>query len=190
MSAREKILDAAATILRERGLARATTKEIAREAGYSEATLYKNFADKQDIFLGVLQERVPPISDPAELLGTGTVAGNLAIITGQLLRFYVRTFPMAASIFSERDLLANWRAGVVARGRGPQVPVERVEQYVSGEVGAGRLAGSTDAWAIAALLCGAAMQQAFLANFAGLDEVADSDVVARRLVAEVMSPAR
>ena len=55
---RDRILDAAATVMREKGIAKATTKEIARAAGYSEALLYKHFADKQEIYMGVLRERV------------------------------------------------------------------------------------------------------------------------------------
>ena len=44
-STRDRMLDAAYTVMRTRGLARATTKEIAREAGFSEAALYKHFED-------------------------------------------------------------------------------------------------------------------------------------------------
>ncbi|HEX4258089.1 MAG TPA: helix-turn-helix domain-containing protein, partial [Streptosporangiaceae bacterium] len=43
---RDRILDAATHVMRTRGFARTTTKEIARAAGYSEATLYKHFQDK------------------------------------------------------------------------------------------------------------------------------------------------
>jgi AcrR family transcriptional regulator len=185
VSAREKILDAAARVMNEKGLARATTKEIAREAGYSEAALYKHFADKQEIFLGVLNERLPRPQAPADLVGGGTVIGNLEIITGQLLRFYVRTFPIAASIFSAPELLASWREGMSAKGAGPRMPSAGVERYLAGEIEAGRLAATVDPWATAALLVGAAMHQAFLANFEGLDEVPDADAVARRLVSAV-----
>ncbi len=57
MGTRDVILDAAAGILRERGLANTTTRQIAAAAGYSEATLYKHFADKADLLLAVLRER-------------------------------------------------------------------------------------------------------------------------------------
>ena len=41
MSTRDRMLDAAAHVMHTRGLSRATTKEIAKAAGYSEAALYK-----------------------------------------------------------------------------------------------------------------------------------------------------
>jgi AcrR family transcriptional regulator len=45
--ARVRILDAAHELMLTLGLARTTTKEIARAAGCSEAALYKHFASKE-----------------------------------------------------------------------------------------------------------------------------------------------
>jgi len=116
MSARETILDAAARVMREKGLARATTKEIARTAGYSEALLYKYFADKQEIYLAVLHERAGGLTDARELVGTAEVRGNLEGLVVRLMEFYVKSFPMSASIFSDRELLAHWRESIQAKG--------------------------------------------------------------------------
>lgn len=188
MSARERILDAAATVMTERGIARATTKEIARVAGCSEALLYKHFADKQEIFLGVLAERLPQISAPDQLVGAASVRENLQILTRQLLAFYLESFPIAASIFSETDLLTAWRSGLRERGAGPHVPVTMVEDYIVGEQRAGRVPSDVDAWAVAALLAGAALQQAFFATFEGGRGDVDVGAVATRLVASVLGP--
>jgi AcrR family transcriptional regulator len=65
---RDRILDAAAHVMRTRGFARTTTKEIARAAGYSEATLYKHFLDKTDLFLAVLKERLPSLGSTLSAL--------------------------------------------------------------------------------------------------------------------------
>jgi AcrR family transcriptional regulator len=181
MNTRDRILDAAAAVMRERGLARSTTKEIARAAGYSEATLYKHFSDKQEIFLCVLKERMPSFSSPLELVGTGTVRGNIAAIVEQLMQFYVLTFPIAASIFGSPELLATQRDGMRARNAGPEGPVSAVRVYLDGEVDAGRLPTTIDADALAKLLAGAAMQQAFLATFNSLDAVPQARSLARAL---------
>ena len=118
MSTRDRILDAAATVLRERGLARTTTKEIARAAGCSEALLYKHFTDKQELFLGVLAERAPRLDAPVDLVGRATVVENVTTLVGQLLAFYSRSFPMSASILGAPDLLAVHREGMRRRGAG------------------------------------------------------------------------
>jgi AcrR family transcriptional regulator len=78
VTTRDRILDAAAHIMRHDGIARATTKEIAQQAGFSEATLYKHFANKTEIFVAVLQERAPGLAEILRTLdqrvGQGTVA--------------------------------------------------------------------------------------------------------------------
>lgn len=186
MSTREKILDAAARVMRERGLAAATTKEIARAAGYSEATLYKNFADKQEIFVYVMRERMPTLDSSEDLAGHATVAANITRLVVQLLRFYVRTFPIAASIFATPALLEAQRTGVHAHGGGPQEPLERMRRYLVAEQVDGRIGKGADTLAVARLLVGASMQQAFLASFESLDHVPDEDALASSLVAPIL----
>jgi AcrR family transcriptional regulator len=189
MTARDRILDAAARVMREQGLVRATTKEIAAEAGYSEAMLYKTFPSKQDIFIAVLHERLPRIESLGDLAGSKTVKGNLELLTLQLLRFYADSFPMSVSIFSSPELLASVRHRTAELGVGPQLPILQVQSYIQAEIGLGRIAADTDAASIAALLCGAAMQQAFLANFKGKDRVPGDKLMAAKLVAALgLSP--
>jgi AcrR family transcriptional regulator len=179
---RERILDAAATVMRDQGLTRATTKAIAAEAGYSEALLYKHFADKHDIYLGVLRERVTGYRDPSELLASATVHANLVASTVQLMGFYVQTFPMSASIFGSPELLVGWREGVLARGGGPDWPLRNLRDYLVAERDAERLDAAVDVDAVAVALCGLAFQQAFLACFHGRDSVDDAEGIADRLV--------
>jgi AcrR family transcriptional regulator len=182
MSARETILDAAAAVMRDRGLANATTKEIARAAGYSEALLYKHFSDKQEIYMGVLRERLSPFDNPAELIGSRDVASNLIEVCVQLMRFYVGSFPMSASMFSSPRLLEAWRDGMTSKGSGPRSPVRAVERYLDGEIELGRVDRTADSAALASLLCGAAFQNAFFACFDGLDAVPGEEELAQRLV--------
>ena len=75
---RDRILDAAAHVMRTRGFARTTTREIARAAGYSEATLYKHFQDKTDLFLAVLKERLPSLRGTLGALSAGIDANAAA----------------------------------------------------------------------------------------------------------------
>lgn len=179
---RDRILDAAATVMRERGVAHATTKEIARAAGCSEALLYKHFADKQDIYLAVLRERVGSVESLGEAAGTGDVRDNLIDLTEGLLTFYVASFPTSVSIFSSQALLTAWRAQMTGRGAGPRSPLRTVERYLQGEIDLGRIARDLDAYAVASMLCGAAFQHAFLACFDGLTAVPDARALAERCV--------
>lgn len=54
----QRIIDAAMALIRDKGYVATTTKDIAREAGVNECTLFRKFKTKKDIVLsGVEQER-------------------------------------------------------------------------------------------------------------------------------------
>jgi AcrR family transcriptional regulator len=182
--ARERILDAAAAVMREKGLTSTTTKAIAAAAGYSEALLYKHFADKQDLFLCVLKERVPQVH--LDSPGDGDLAGNLTGIVEQLMGFFVQTFPIAASIFGSPELLAQHRQAITGRGYGPAAPVHRVQAYLDAERQAGRIRAACDTTSAARLLVGAAFHQGFLAAFDGFRTVGDAHAIAAGIVATVL----
>ncbi|HWD63397.1 MAG TPA: TetR/AcrR family transcriptional regulator [Humibacter sp.] len=184
-AARERILDAAASVMREKGIAAATTKQIARAAGYSEAMLYKHFDDKQQLFVSVLHERLPSYRLQAADDDLGVREGLEAMVAG-LLRFYAGSFIIAVSVFGSPELLAAQRDGVRAHGAGPEGPTRAVSAYLTRERDAGALPAGFDPDAVATLLVGAALHTAFLAAFNGSDQVDDADGVAKRLVAAVL----
>ena len=170
MTTRDRILDAAAHVMRTRGLARATTKEIAKAAGFSEAALYKHFHDKTELFLAVLAERTPSNLGPllaglADRVGQGTVQATLEQVARAALEFYRQGFPMAASLFSEPELLAAHRERLRQRDAGPQHVGNALAAYLAAEQRIGRVRPEADPHAAAALLLGACLQQAFLGHF-------------------------
>jgi AcrR family transcriptional regulator len=190
---REDIVRAAAEIMRTEGFARATTKEIARAAGYSEATLYKHYRDKSEIFLHVLDHQLPGLrvllAELEERPDRADVRANLEELAATALRFYVDAFPLAVSVFSSRRLLDAHRDRVDELGAGPAYPIEALGRYLAGEQRRGRIAPGADPEAMAALLLGACFQRAFLASFSGRAPApAELAALARRLVATVLEP--
>jgi AcrR family transcriptional regulator len=171
LGTREKIVEAAERVMRERGLARSTTKEIARAAGYSEGTLYKHFESKEDLFLAVLAERLPSFLALVEELparvGRGTVPETLEEVANTALAFYAEIVPMAASIFSEPVLLARYREGIHKRGSGPRMVNEALAAYLDAEKPLGRVREDADPEAVAAMVLGACYQRAFFRSFLG-----------------------
>lgn len=184
-SSRERILDAALLVMRERGLANTTTKLIAAQAGLSEAMLYKHFADKQQLFLSVLRERTPRARLEADT-GGETLAAGLAALVTDLVAFFTRTFPIAASIFGSPVLLAEHREGVAAHGGGPETVLDGVRARLAAEQDAGRIRARADIASTARVLVGAAFHQGFLAAFEGLDAVPDAERVAAGIVGVVL----
>jgi AcrR family transcriptional regulator len=180
VATRDRLLDAAAHVMRTRGLARATTREIARAAGYSEATLYKHFEDKSDLFLAVLHERLPSFLPFVDQLFSGPdevpLRDRLAAVARTAIAFYEESFPMVASVFSEPELLAAHRTAAAGRGGGPHRPAEAVVRYLRAEQQRGRVRDGADCEAAAGLLLGACLQYAFLRSYS--QQPADPEAVA------------
>ena len=180
MGTRERIVDAAERVVRERGLARTTTKEIARAADYSEGTLYKHFESKEDLFLAVLAERLPSfvvlVEELPARVGRGTVRETLEEVATNALTYYAEIVPMAASIFSEPGLLARHREGLRKRGAGPQMINETLASYLEAEERLGRVRENADPEAAAAMILGACYQRAFFRSYLGEDVPAEGEV--------------
>ncbi|MGC5014331.1 TetR/AcrR family transcriptional regulator [Streptosporangium sp. DT93] len=169
---RVRILDAAEHLMRTIGLARTTTKEIARAAGCSEAALYKHFESKEELFVLVLQERLPPFGPlMAELEGGGPdgrdVEETLVEVARHAVAFYGSSFPIAASLFSDPALLRRHGEEMTRLDSGPHRPLDALTAYLREQRAAGRLRSDADPAAAAALLLGACFQRAFLHSFAG-----------------------
>jgi AcrR family transcriptional regulator len=192
MGTRDRILDAASEVMRELGLARATTREIAAAASVSEATLYKHFLDKQDLFLAVLAERIPLLSaviaDLPDRVGLGTVRENLEAVTAAAIEFYAVVFPMGASLFAEPKLLNAFRDGLIERGTGPHKPLQALAAYLEAERERGRLAPDVDPPAVAALLLGACFHRALLIHFDAPPITATDRTAPEALVAALCTP--
>ncbi|MGW1377019.1 TetR/AcrR family transcriptional regulator [Streptomyces sp. NPDC002446] len=168
---RSRILDAAATLMTTVGLTRTTTKQIAREAGCSEAALYKHFRNKEEIFVRVLHERAPQFSDALERLPqrAGDERGpawHLKEVALAAVRFYRRAFPIAASLFASPELLETHRRRLHELGTdGPQNATQHLAAYLEAEQALGRISAGIDPHAAAILLIGACFHRAFLDLF-------------------------
>jgi AcrR family transcriptional regulator len=194
METRDRILDAAAELMRTRGVVRTTTKEIAKAAGFSEATLYKHFRDKEDLLLRVLRERMPGFARVEITPGEGRVEDNVWHLMRGALDFYRETFPMLGPLLSEPQLMAVHHERVSRYGAGPRKALDRIAAYFRAERDLGRLAAGTDPDAAAALVGGVCFQQAFFGYFAeGADAppVPDETVtaLARTLTQGLIAPA-
>ncbi|KAA2266596.1 TetR/AcrR family transcriptional regulator [Solihabitans fulvus] len=188
---RQRILDAADRLMRTIGLARVTTKEIARASDCSEALLYKHFASKEEIFVAVLQERLPALGPLlAELTADagGRDTGQCLIdIARQAALFYEASTQIGASLFAEPALLERHRAALRELDAGPHKPVLALAEYLRRERTAGRIRTDADPDAAAAMLLGACHLRAFLAHFTGQPPPQSAEAFAAGLAGTLMA---
>ena len=170
---RGRILDAAAAVIRERGLGGASTREIARAVGLSEAALYRHFPSRDALITAVLEERLPQFIEVLrglpERAGRGDVRGTLIEVARAATAFYEQLVPVLASVFSEPGLLARHQEAARHSGLGPHRGNEALAAYLRAEQAQGRIAPSIDPDAAAALMLGACLARGFFGNLLGRD---------------------
>lgn len=189
MGTRERILDAAAEILRTRGVVHATTKEIAHATGVSEPTLYKYFGDKEQLLLAVLRERLPGPARAGVVPGDGDVAANLTELARAALDFYRQSIPMLGALLADPRRMAAHRAVMGEHGAGPEKAAGAFSAYLTAERELGRIAADTAPDYIASLLVGACFHEAFLDYYSGAtDSSADLRDTAAGLVRALVRP--
>src|SRR5258708_29691330 len=143
MSTRERLMDATERIIREQGIMAVTTKDIARAAGFSEATLYRHFQDKTDLLLAVMSERISGsflrlIRELPERAGTGAVQATLEELAAAALAFFAHTAPLSAAIAADPTFAARHYARLRELGAGPEFALRSVMAYFKAEHDLGR----------------------------------------------------
>ena len=191
---RQMILDGARKVVREKGLAGATTREITREVGCAEGTLYVHFADRVELFLALLRQSLPPMTEPLRelqyLAGRGTVRANLEKVVSGALAFMREIVPLAASLFAEPELLRAHQEELRRRNEGPHISMMAVENYIRAEQRLGRIDKRINPKAVYALLYGACLHRVFISHFLGHPIGPSDDVFIRHTVATMVNGLR
>jgi AcrR family transcriptional regulator len=192
--ARQRILDAALGLIRERGIGRVTTKEIALAAGAAEGSLFKNFGDKMGLLTELLSQELPENrawrAVPAEAPpGHGDLAVALVLFMERAIDFYTAGLPLVAGSFADRELLRRHQERNRQRHTGPQLALQASADYLRGWQESGHLDAAADPYAIAVALCGSALMYAWTCQLAGADQLPGSrDGLIRALIASVAGP--
>ena len=192
--ARQRILDAALALIRDRGIGRVTTKEIALAAGAAEGSLFKNFGDKMGLLTELLTQELPENrawrAVPAEAPpGRGDLAAALTLFMDRAIDFYAAALPLVAGSFADRELLRRQQERNRQRGTGPHLALQASADYLRGWQESGQLDVAADPYAMAVALCGAALMYAWTDQLAGADHVSGRrDGLIRALIASVAGP--
>lgn len=61
---RAKLIEVAATVIRDKGIGGLTLEDVARRAGMTRGAIYGNFKNREELLLAVVQTRWEPIAPP------------------------------------------------------------------------------------------------------------------------------
>lgn len=168
---RSDILRATEKLIRSRGLACVTTRQISQQVGCSEGALYVHFKGRLELLLAVLEESLPgmlrPLEGLKESLGRGTPHENLARALDGIFKFHRRVVPVTAGLFAEPELLAAYRNSLNRQGKGPHLSMRVIEEYIRSEQELGRIDSPVDAKLAAGLIMSSSFFRAFVEQFFG-----------------------
>jgi AcrR family transcriptional regulator len=154
---REAILAAALELLRERGIARVTSREVAGLAGVSEASVFYHYKDRAGLLQAVFEHGLRPLRELAEDGGlTGLDQHDALTRFGATLEeFLDQALPVIAAAQSDvtlRDSIAEYMS---EHNLGPHRGVRALGDYLASEQAGGRVRAGVDPYAAAMLFVGA-----------------------------------
>ncbi|WP_228004775.1 TetR/AcrR family transcriptional regulator [Amycolatopsis sp. YIM 10] len=161
---RDAVLAATEAILAESGVARLSTKEIARRASVAESSIFYHFTDRLGLLQAVVHRHLPRYKEVAvqvrQRAGTGSLRDNLVDLLDGLDAFYERITPILAAVQADGEL----RALLADRGAGGEIGPQRallpIAAYLTEERRLDRVRAGLDVDSTALLIVGAAHQRA------------------------------
>lgn len=147
-------------LLAAHGLAGLTTRSIAREAQVADGVLYNHFADKDDLVVSALVERLTELG--AEFATARPRAGGQDLRTGltvlivECRRFQVDAFPLVAGLLGRPDLMhALFTRLHTTGGHMPPLVWGDILDYLTGEQRLGTISADVSSETIASVIFGA-----------------------------------
>lgn len=145
-----------------------------------------------DLFLAMLQDRLPVYVAIIERLGnsagTGSVSENLVPVARATMDFWAEVLTAGITAFGSPETVLRLRALMHGEGLHPKMVVGAVAHYLKVECGLGRVPDGLDFGGTAQLLLGACVDQAFFELLLGSDAMPDRTTTAHRLVTALRLP--
>jgi AcrR family transcriptional regulator len=188
---RDRILDAAVKLVARHGIAGATTKRIADEAGVAEGSLYKHFADKPDLLIALVLERLPGIREVfvrLEDAASEDTAKALSVALEEMIEFYAQAQPIMAGVSSDPELLRLCRQRFSATDRGPHRAHEKLAEFIRQGQQHGAFRSDVSPDAVASLLIGACTEFASLTRLTGKTPGGMSKASYAKAIVAVLAP--
>jgi AcrR family transcriptional regulator len=154
----QQILEAARDVFLEQGFT-ASTLEIAQRAGISEASIFKRFSTKEELFFTAMGIPDTPlwVQEMESLIGKGDIKSNLTYICRQILEFYREVLPRLMMLGSRGKAIAEITEQLDSKRNRD---VNRLSAFLQQEIQQKRLCG--DATTIALILLGSLMNYVLL----------------------------
>jgi AcrR family transcriptional regulator len=150
---REQILAAAYELLDEKGIAKMTTREIAKRAGVSEGSIFYHFKDRTGLLRAVFESTLQPLvifrdSIPPDI-GLREMLDQFA---DAVERFLTEGLVVMYAAQSDAELRSGMHEFMDTHNLGPQHGIRFIAEYLSDLQRTGTVRADVDCTAVASLL--------------------------------------
>ncbi len=192
--AREAILAAAFDLISQDGLAALTTREVARRAGVSEASIFYHFGDRAGLLEQVMHAGLAPLTsaDPGATEGEQSLGDTLGRLATGLEAFFDHAMPVLAAIQSDAKLRQSFAERLVQGDLGPHRGVRLLSEQLARLSAEGLADPSVNPQAVSVLLMGACFLRSWERQMTGTERAPTlpslPDVV--QTLAQLLAPER
>ncbi|MEH1905643.1 MAG: helix-turn-helix domain-containing protein [Nostoc sp.] len=154
----QQILEAARQVFLQQGFG-ASTLEIAQQAGISEASIFKRFSTKEELFFAAMGIPEKPlwVNELESLCGKGNLKENLIKVCFEIMEFYREILPRIMMLRSRGNAMPEL-GGKESR---PMLDVKVLAAFLEREINQHRLQ-PCDPQTVAHILVGSMMNYVFL----------------------------
>lgn len=168
--AREAILAAASELISEGGLSDLTTREVARRAGVSEASVFYHFQDKAGLLEQVVLTGLEPLKEQdvaASEAPDQPLEETLLQLSTALEGFFDHAMPVLSAVQADASLRQAFTERLVKGDLGPHRGVRLLSQHLTTMAERGLADSQTDTEAVAMLLIGACFLRSWQRQLSG-----------------------
>ncbi len=163
------IIAAALEIVKGEGLSHLTTKQVARRAGVSEASVFYHFGDKVSLLRAVVLAGLSPLErfDASNLSDDASepLERTLVDVARAFEEFFDQALPITEAVQGDKELRQEFAQGLVERDLGPHRGIRLLAALFDAMQRSGRAADDFDADAVATLLIGSSFLRAWTRHF-------------------------
>lgn len=158
---REEILRVTLALLRERGIAKLTTREVATAAGVSEGSIFYHFTDRPGLLQAVFERSLDTLKD----LSIGAYVGDdiratLEGFSGAIAGFLDSGLDVLMAAQADAELRESVIGFLVDNDYGPQRGIAGIGSYLAAQQKAGVIRADVDPRVISFMVVSNAFQRA------------------------------
>lgn len=157
---REAILEATLAVLREEGVAKLTSREVAARAGVSDASVYYHFGDREGLLRAAFAHGMKPLEFVTQLPADMERQAVMAAAFASLEQFFDDVLPVLHAAQADAELGGTLAQYVAENDLGPHKGVSSLGAYLRAEQDAGRANPNVDPEVVALMLIDAAFGRA------------------------------